>query len=107
MTTLTQLRTWEPATLDAVVDTLSTTLKHLGEVEAGLRSGQVPPGWRAGSADAARERERQLVRDLATLLAGVTAVRRAVDEAGPGLVAAQAAVQEAEELARRNGFSVS
>ncbi|APU12967.1 alpha/beta hydrolase [Actinoalloteichus fjordicus] len=106
MVGLVEVRRWQPSGLEAVFEQLSGHRDTLVGLDDELGDTRSPDGWSGAAAEAASRRHDELSEEMRRLVAGLAAVRRGTAEAADALVAVQAALADAEELARVNGFQV-
>lgn len=101
------VRRWDPAAIGSVADALNDRCARLiaanDDVEAIARF----DGWIGDAAVAAATRGDSLISTLEQLVAEASAVRRSAHEVQIALDRITAFVRETDELARRNGLSIS
>ncbi|MGW4486830.1 alpha/beta hydrolase [Amycolatopsis sp. NPDC004368] len=106
MITWGEVRSWNPAAVGAVADTVSRRVEQLlaadGDVEGMTRL----DGWTGDAATAARARGTALTTRLEQLVAEASAVRRAAHETQVAVERIVADVRDTDEVAAHNGFTI-
>ncbi|ATY11219.1 hypothetical protein CU254_12630 [Amycolatopsis sp. AA4] len=107
MVSLADVRAWDHGVLDDVFSVLQIRGQIL--VHDGDEFGKLLPmeDWAGGGADAAAGQHKALMRGLDTYAAGVAALGKAVSQAADAIAAVQAAICNADELARKYGFRLT
>jgi Alpha/beta hydrolase len=105
MTTIGDVRRWDPGALEAAFGSLGTHRDTLVGADDELVAAR-PSSWSGDAADAAGGSHDELSRALRRLAAQIAAVRSAVAEASDAVLSTRNALTEAEYLARANGFAI-
>lgn len=106
MATYGEVRQWQPGPLDDAERALKGRSDTLVGLSDELAAVAVPEGWHGLAADAASVRAGAITDAMEHLVAGVNAARTALMAASDGVIGLRHLVAEAEELARRQGFSI-
>lgn len=106
MVSIGDIRAWQPDALDAAFDALTSRQDTLLGLADELDAARVPPGWSGDAASSAASWHGTLAERTRRIVAGVSAVRRAVGETSDAVVAVGRALGEAESLARFHGFAI-
>ncbi|WP_406638762.1 alpha/beta hydrolase [Amycolatopsis sp. WGS_07] len=107
MVSLADVRAWNPGALDEICSTLRARTQIL--INDGDDYGKVMPveGWTGPAADSAADQHRAHMRGLDSIAAGAAALGKAVGQAADAILGVQAAVKNADELARKYGFAIT
>ncbi|MBP2471789.1 hypothetical protein JOF53_000661 [Crossiella equi] len=107
MVALSQIRRWRPAELDAAFDALAKRRDSLVRLDDSLLAAKPPGDWSGTAAELAALAHRKLADRMERIVAGVSAVRRAVGEASDAIQALHRALGEADALAARYQFRIT
>ncbi|GAA2843452.1 alpha/beta hydrolase [Crossiella cryophila] len=107
MVALANIRRWRPSELDAAFDALGKRRDSLLGLNDGLEAAKSPPDWTGEAAERATVAHRQLADRMEHIVAGVSAVRRAVGETSDAILALHRALGEAETLAGTYLFRIN
>ncbi len=107
MTSIGDIRAWRPDELDSAFDALGVRRDRLVGLDDELAGARAPDGWTGEAASAATAAHDALSERARRIVAGISAVRRAVGETSDAVLAIQRALGEAVDLARVHGFAVS
>ncbi|WP_134667503.1 MULTISPECIES: alpha/beta hydrolase [unclassified Amycolatopsis] len=107
MVSLADVRAWNPGTLDEICSVLRTRAQIL--VNDGDDYGKILPveSWTGPAADNAAVQHKNHMQALDTYVAGVSALGKAVGQAADAILGVQAAIRDADELARKYGFAIT
>ncbi|SDM91035.1 alpha/beta hydrolase [Allokutzneria albata] len=107
MVSVSDVRRWRQPTLDAAFQALGSRRDTLVGFDDELHGTKSPPGWSGPAAEAATKHHGELTERMRRLVAGISAVRRAVGEAADAVKAVQRALGDAEHMAGKHGFSIA
>lgn len=108
MVTPADVRRWDPVCLENVLRALGACRDRLLDLDDELAAARpVESVWSGAAAEGARGAHEQIVERLRRLAAGVTAARVAIGDAADGVVAVQADIRRAEDMAYAQGFAVA
>ncbi|GAB3372618.1 alpha/beta hydrolase [Amycolatopsis echigonensis] len=104
---LADVRSWNPGVLDEICSDLQARVKVL--VNEGEDYGKLLPveGWSGPAADAAAAQHKTHMQGLDTYVAGASALSKAVGQAADAILGVQAAIKNADELARKYGYAIT
>ncbi len=107
MVSLADVRAWNPNVLDEVCSAVRAKVQVL--VSEGDDYGKLLPvdGWSGPAAEGAAAQHKTHMQGLDTYAAGVAAIGKAVGQAADAILALQAAIKNADELARKYGFAIT
>ncbi|MBN9747036.1 hypothetical protein DMP23_39095 [Amycolatopsis sp. A1MSW2902] len=107
MVSLADVRAWNPNVLDEVCAAVRAKVQVL--VSEGDDYGKLLPvdGWSGPAAEGAAAQHKTHMQGLDTYAAGVAAIGKAVGQAADAILALQAAIKNADELARKYGFAIT
>ncbi|WP_134670104.1 MULTISPECIES: alpha/beta hydrolase [unclassified Amycolatopsis] len=107
MVSLADVRAWNPNVLDEVCSAVRAKVQVL--VSEGDDYGKLLPvdGWSGPAAEGAAAQHKTHMQGLDTYVAGVAAIGKAVGQAADAILAVQAAIKNADELARKYGFAIT
>jgi len=104
--TISEVLSWQPATLGAVADRLIRVRRRLYSLHDEIRDGGLPEGWVGDAAESATSNHTMLVGDLNDRVAEVSAALTAIDIGAEATRRAKRLVKDALTYARGQGFSV-
>ncbi|MCP3797769.1 alpha/beta hydrolase family protein [Allokutzneria sp. A3M-2-11 16] len=107
MVSVSDVRRWRQPALDTAFQALGSRRDTLVGFDDELHATRSPAGWTGPAAEAATKHHGELTERMRRLVAGISAVRRAVGEAADAVKAVQRALGDAEHLAGRYGFSIA
>lgn len=100
------VRKWRPGPLDGAekrLKALSDKLLGLSDEFADMGT---PGGWSGEAAEAAGQKRTRVADRMETIVAGVSAARAGLQDASDAIVGLNHGVQEADGLAKANGFDI-
>ncbi|MER7010806.1 alpha/beta hydrolase [Saccharopolyspora sp. NPDC000359] len=106
MTTIADIRRWNPALLDESIDDLKREEDRLVRLDDELTASGKPANWQGEAAQAAADRHHELGGDLRRLVVEVAAVRRALIGTVGDFEAVQRQLAEADALASAYRFRI-
>ncbi|KAA5837251.1 alpha/beta hydrolase [Saccharopolyspora hirsuta] len=106
MTTIADIRRWNPALLDEAIDDLKREEDRLVRLDDELTASGKPAGWQGEAAQAAEKRHQELGEELRKLVVEVAAVRRALIGTVGEFEAVQRQLTEADGLASAYRFRI-
>ncbi|WP_409466315.1 alpha/beta hydrolase [Amycolatopsis sp. GA6-003] len=107
MVSLADVRAWDPGVLDEVCSGVQAKVQVL--TNEGDDYGKLLPvdGWSGPAAEGAAAQHKTHMQGLDTYVAGAAAIGKAVGQAADAVLAVQAAIKNADELARKYGFAIT
>ncbi|MFB9908263.1 alpha/beta hydrolase [Allokutzneria oryzae] len=107
MISVSDVRRWRQPALDSVFQALGSRRDTLVGFDDELNAAKSPAGWTGEAAQAAARHHGELTERMRRIVAGISAVRRAVGEAADAIKAIQRTLGDAEYLAGRHGFGIA
>lgn len=106
MVSLADVKRWNPGRLDEILRTVQQQLQVL--IHSGDDFGKVLPveGWSGPASDNAASAHKALMSRVEKMAAGASIVAKAIGQATDAIPAVQGAITNAEELARKYGYTV-
>jgi hypothetical protein len=107
VTTLADVRRWNPAAVETAFAGLGTARDRLLDADADLAAAAPPPGWTGAAADGAGRQHGRLAEQLRRTVAGVTALRPALAGAADTITDLHRELALVDGLAAARGYRIN